>query len=258
LSGEKPNITCFMCNWTGYEEELSTIRTQEAFPSVNVVCVPCIGRLDPVTIFDTYLEGKDGILIVGCAVPDCHFIKGNVYARSAVNVTKKLLAASGLGSERLEMRLVSPVEGIKLSDLIVSFEGKLMEIGRSPLGGKERDPDLYEKTLATRNAAAGFRLRALISKQEELTGNVNRYDEKIPEEEFDSFSDDVVRAEFERQRILLSIRNKPTSVKELALNLGVDTSLVLRHILNLRRQGIVTMDHVDRTTPLYKAMENGQ
>lgn len=249
----KKKIVCFVCNWAFNEERVATGRRSKAV-DVNVVRVPCIGGLDPEVVFEIFTKGVDGVLLVGCGPPDCHFIEGSVYAEFMDNVLKKLLAFTGLEAERLELRLVSPIEEVRLSRIIEDFAAKLKKLGSSPLSEEKRDANIFENVLAAKNAVADFRLRAFIGKEMELARKANVYGERFSQEEFNAMLDEVVRAEFVRQRILLLAKKKPSSVKELAQVLNLKPAVVLRHILNMRRKGMITLDSTDGTTPLYKTL----
>ena len=84
---------------------------------------------------------------------------------------------------------------------------------------------------------------------------MNAYGERIPPEEFNALLDEVVEAEFIRHKILLLAKKKPSSVKEIAKILNMKPAVVLRHILNMRRKGMIALDSVEGTTPLYKDVE---
>ena len=254
MSFEEPKIACFVCNWVFTEQELATSRIRKV-ANVNVVRVMCIGRIDPVIILETFIKGADGVLLVGCAPPDCHFVEGNVYAELTVNVLKKLLALADLEPKRLELRWVSPIEEVRFAKIIKDFTEQLGKLGPSPLARTKRDVNILENVFAAKNAVADFRLRALIGKEKELTKNVNAYGERISSEEFNALLDEVVKAEYIRHKLLLLARKKPFSVKELAKALNMKPAVVLRHIVNMRRKGMIALDSVEGTTPLYKAVE---
>ena len=254
MSFEEPKIVCFVCNWAFSEEELAVSRTRKV-ANVSVVRVMCIGRIDPVIVLETFIKGVDGVLLVGCTPPDCHFVEGNVYAELAGNVLKKLLALADLEPERLELRWVSPIEEVKFTKIIEDFASQLEKLGSSPLAREKCDVNILENVLTAKSAVADFRLRALIGKEKELTQSANVYGERISREEFDALLDEVVKAEFIRHKVLLLTRKKPFSVKELAKALNMKPAVVLRHILNMRRNGMIALASVEGTTPLYKALE---
>lgn len=244
-SSNPPKIVCFMCNWTFCEEEMRVPY------NVNIIRVMCVGRMDPALVLETYANGAEGVLLVGCKPPDCHFVDGNLHAERAVKMLKKLLALAGLEPERLKLLLVSPLEDRNFSHYAKEFSEEIWKLGNSPLSREERAVNLA----AAKEAASAFRLRVLLGREEELTEFMNAYGEKISEEEFDALLDDIVRAEFIRYKIHCLARTKPRSVKELAQILGIKPSAVLRHITNMRRKGMIALDHVEGYTPLYKALE---
>ncbi|MDH5753732.1 MAG: hydrogenase iron-sulfur subunit [Candidatus Bathyarchaeota archaeon] len=254
MSFEEPKITCFVCNWAFSEQELAVSRTRKV-ANANVVRVMCIGRIDPVTVLETLMKGVDGVLMVGCAPPDCHFVEGNVYAELTVNALKKLLVLTDLEPERLELHWVSPIEEVECTKIIEDFAEQLEKLGPSPLAREKRDVTILENVLAAKNVVADFRLRALIGKEKELTMGVNAYGKRISREEFYILLDEVVKAEFIRHKILLLAKKNPFSVKELAKVLNMKPAVVLRHILNMRRKGNIALDSIEGRTPLYKAVE---
>jgi len=254
MSFGKPKIVCFVCNWAFTEQELAVSRIRKV-ADMSVVRVMCVGRIDPVIMLETFIKGADGVLLVGCAPPDCHFVEGNVYAELTVKVLKKLLVLADLEPERLEVRWVSPVEEVRFTKIIEYFAKQLKKLGPSPLAKEKRDVNILEDVSAAKNAVADFRLRALIGKEKELTRSVNAYGERISQIEFNALLDEVVKAEFIRHKILVLARKKPFSVRELAEVLNIKPAVVLRHILNMRRKGMIALANIDGATPLYEALE---
>jgi coenzyme F420-reducing hydrogenase delta subunit len=252
MNPRKPKIACFICNWAFSEEKPAPSKTRKL--DVDVVRMPCVGGLDPVTVLETFTKGADGVLLIGCSPSDCHFVVGSAYSEFTVNVLKKLLVLAGLEPERLQFYLTSPIEEKKFTRVLEEFASLLEKLGPSALAEK-KNTDILENISAARNAAADFRLRAYIGKELELTKSANVYGETFVKEEFNASLDKVVTAEFIRQKILLIAKKKPFSVKELAKTLNMKPNVVFRHVLNMRRKGMIAMDSTEGTTPLYKAME---
>lgn len=50
-------------------------------PNVYVLRFPCSGMIKPSLAQLALDEGWDGVVVVGCAVGDCHFREGNLWAR---------------------------------------------------------------------------------------------------------------------------------------------------------------------------------
>ncbi|MCS7114802.1 MAG: hydrogenase iron-sulfur subunit [Nitrososphaerota archaeon] len=244
-----PKIVCFVCNWAFCEEEMRVPN------NVNIVRVMCVGRIDPALILETFVNGADGAMLAGCKPPDCHFTDGNLHAERAVKMLKKLLALTGLGSERVKIVWASPPEEKNLGDYAEEFSEIIRKLGASPLKDKALAPTIMANIEAAKNAASEFRLRVLLGREEELTEFLNAYGEKIPREKFDALLDEIVKAEFIRFKIHYLTKNKPLSVKELANAVGIAPSYVLRHITNMRRKGMIALDRIEGNTPLYKALE---
>jgi F420-non-reducing hydrogenase iron-sulfur subunit len=238
-----------MCNFVFCREEM------EAPPNVNPVRVTCIGRIDPVVVLDTLANGADGVMLVGCQPPDCHYLEGNVQAEHAVKMLKKLVAFAGLEPDRIKLQWVSPVEEKSFYSYAQEFSEEVGKLGASPLRGEKLQSELVTNIMAAKDATSDFRLRVLLGREKELTEGVNVYGEKVPAEDFDFLLDEIVREEFIRHKIYLLTKAKPLSVKTLGEAVGMKPSAVLRQIVDMRRRNMVALDHVDGTTPFYKALE---
>ncbi len=123
------------------------------------------------------------------------------------------------------------------------------------MAGERPDTKILLNINAAKAAAEDFRLRVLVGRERELTEKENMYGEKISQGEFDVLLHKIAEAEFVRHKIHLLAKEKPMSVKEIAAIINLKPALVLRHIVNMRRKGMITLDHVERTSPLYKALE---
>ncbi|MEM3577010.1 MAG: hydrogenase iron-sulfur subunit [Candidatus Bathyarchaeia archaeon] len=241
-------IVCFMCNWAFCLEEM------EIPKNVNVARVMCIGRLDPAIVLDVLANGADGVLMVGCKPPDCHYIEGNLHAERAVKLLKKLVALAGLEPERVKLEWYTPLEGESFIQHLKEFNTVITGLGESPIKASP-ESELMLNILAAKNAASDFRLRVLLGREKELTESINVYGEKISQEEFDFLMDEIVKEDFLRHKIHLLTKTKPLSVKDLAKALGIKPADVLKQIVNMRRKNMITIERFVKTTPLYKALE---
>lgn len=249
MESDNPKIVCFMCNWAFCREEL------EIPSNVKVARVMCVGRIDPVIVLDTFANGVEGVMLVGCKPPDCHYIEGNLQAERAVKMLKKLVALTGLESERIKLLWVSPLEENSFISHVEKFCDEVKGFIFSKSKHKKMGQKLIMNLSAAKSAASDFRLRVLLGREKELTEDVNAYGEKISQEEFDALIDEIVQEEFIRHKIYLLTKAEPLSVKALAENVGIKPSAVLRQIVNMRRKNMIALDHVEGTTPLYKALE---
>jgi coenzyme F420-reducing hydrogenase delta subunit len=217
----------------------------------------CSGRIDPIILLEVFKKGADGILVLGCHPADCHYVEGNLYEERKVKMLKKLIALTGLEPERLRLDWVSAAEGQRFAQIVTEFTEQIRKLGPSPVSGDAPNQKILENLQAAKNAASDFRLRVLVGRERELTEKCNVYEEKMPQDEFDSLLDEVVEAEFIRQKIHVLTQTQPLSIKALAEATELGPAAVLKQIVNMRRRNMITVDHVEGTTPLYRALGVG-
>ncbi len=254
----EPKIIGFLCNWCSYAgADLAGVSRFQYPPNLKAVRVMCSGRIDPIIPLEVFKKGADGILVLGCHPADCHYVEGNLYEERKIKMLKKLIALTGLEPERLRLDWVSAAEGQRFAQIVTEFTEQIRKLGLSPVSGNAPNQKILENLQAAKNAASDFRLRVLVGRERELTEKCNVYEEKMPQDEFDSLLDEVVEAEFVRQKIHLLTQTEPLSVKALAEATELKPAAVLKQIVSMRRRNMITVDHVEGTTPLYRALEVG-
>ena len=126
----EPKIVAFLCKWcSSAGSDLAGVSRMHYPPNVLPITVMCSGSVSPLYIFDAFNKGADGVLVSGCHPGDCHYIKGNYYARRRIALVKKLLEFIGLEPQRFQMSWVSAAEGIKYTQIISDFVADLKPLG---------------------------------------------------------------------------------------------------------------------------------
>jgi F420-non-reducing hydrogenase iron-sulfur subunit len=126
----EPKIVAFLCKWcSSAGSDLAGVSRMEYPPNVIPITVMCSGGVSPLYIFSAFNKGADGVLVSGCHPGDCHYIKGNFYARRRIALVKKLLEYVGLEPERFLMSWVSAAEGVKYTQIIKDFVQELKPLG---------------------------------------------------------------------------------------------------------------------------------
>lgn len=126
----EPRIVAFLCKWCSSAGcDLAGVSRMEYPPNVVPIQVMCSGGVSPLYIFSAFNKGADGVLVSGCHPGDCHYIKGNYYARRRLNLVKTLLEYVGLEPERFRMSWVSAAEGTKYTRIIKDFVSDLKPLG---------------------------------------------------------------------------------------------------------------------------------
>jgi len=255
----EPRLVGFLCNWCSYAgADLAGVSRIEYPTNIRIIRLMCSGRVDPVIVLETLALGADGVFVMGCHPGDCHYIEGNLQTEHKIKMLQKLIARTGLEPERLRLEWVSASEGGRFAELIEDFTNQIKALGPSPLAGEKPDPYILENISAAKMAAEDFRLRVLVGREKGMIDDGNVYGEKVLQEEFDKIIEEAISAEYVRNKIYLMVKQNPLSVKELSKRLDLDTQAVLRHIVVMRKKGMVAVDRIEETTPLYVALEVGK
>ena len=146
----EPKIVSFLCNWCSYAGADLAGTSRIGYPqNIRIIRVPCSGRVDPLFVVKAFLDGADGVMVLGCHPGDCHYQQGNYYAQRRYAVIHRLLEFVGIESNRLFVDWVSASEGKKFSDVVTNFTVKVRELGPIVLNGKEKtiETELQEVAL---------------------------------------------------------------------------------------------------------------
>ena len=104
------------------------------YPSnIQIILVPCTGKVDVLYMLRAFEKGADGVYVVGCIEGDCHFNNGNFRARKRVEQVQKILDAIGIGGERAQMYNLSSSEGPRFAQIAVEMDAKIRELGPNPI-----------------------------------------------------------------------------------------------------------------------------
>ncbi len=133
-NGFEPRIVAFLCKWcSSAGSDLAGVSRLEYPPNVVPITVMCSGSVSPVYILSALNKGADGVLVSGCHPGDCHYIKGNYYARRKIYLVQKLIEFIGVEPERFRMSWVSAAEGGKYAEVVTDFVNDI-----KPLGPQEK------------------------------------------------------------------------------------------------------------------------
>ena len=137
MSEEKsfePTIIGFLCNWCSYAGADLAGGSRKQYPAnVLPIRVMCSGTVSPHHIIKAFQMGADGVLVTGCHIGECHYLKGNYMTAKRLPVTRELLSFIGIEPERLRLDWVSASEGDKFARVITEFSEAIRKLGPSPL-----------------------------------------------------------------------------------------------------------------------------
>jgi coenzyme F420-reducing hydrogenase delta subunit len=126
----EPRIVAFQCKWcSSAGSDLAGVSRLQYASNAVPIQVMCSGSVSPIYILSAFNKGADGVLVSGCHPGDCHYLKGNFFARRRLYLTQKLLGFIGLESDRFRMSWVSAAEGTKYADVISTFVKDIKALG---------------------------------------------------------------------------------------------------------------------------------
>jgi coenzyme F420-reducing hydrogenase delta subunit len=129
--GTEKKVIAFLCDECAYgtADEAGFMGLQYD-PSVYIVRVPCISRVDPQLVLSTLQEGADGVLIIGCLKERCHFLKGSEIGDLRVNLLQSLLNQMGINEQRVQMYFVDCAEVNVFTRAVEEMTKTLETIGK--------------------------------------------------------------------------------------------------------------------------------
>ncbi len=129
----EPRLVAFCCHYCAYAAaDLAGAMRLDCPPNARIVRVPCTGRVDVRHMLGAFLDGADGVLVVGCLEGDCHFVRGNLKAIKRVARARALLDEAGVGGARLEMHHASAAMGPKFVEVVQQMTERVRALGPSP------------------------------------------------------------------------------------------------------------------------------
>ncbi|MFH1421531.1 MAG: hydrogenase iron-sulfur subunit [Planctomycetota bacterium] len=248
----EPRILAFCCNWCSYAgADLAGVSRFQYPANIRDIRVMCSARVDPELVFEGFAKKLDAVAILGCHPGDCHYIHGNYFTMRKAELIKQLIREVGLDERRFLLDWVSAAEGAKFASLVSEFTKTVAELG--PLGVKENvtGEDLMSKIQAAKLAARQERVRWLVGKQYLLESAPNAFNEKFDDEKLKQIVRESATREYKRQRILLSLKEKPSSCIEVASKINIPSDEVLREMVVLRRKGLIDVSGVEDRNPIY-------
>jgi len=202
----------------------------------------CSGRIDLEFILRAFSNGQDGVFIGGCKLGECNYVThGNYDALSNTYICRKIMAHVGLNPERLRIEFMSGADGQLLAEATDDFTQQVKALG--PIGKSE---GMDEKELKFKLAAARQLVPYLrLVERERLRVPVKSkqtYTEFFESHETNQLFDDIFSDKLAVSQIMLLLKEKPLSTKDIAEKLSLKPSDVARHMISSSRHGMVQYD----------------
>lgn len=144
---DEVRIVAFLCNWCSYAgADLAGVSRMQYPPNVVGIRVMCTATVSPYHVLKALQTGADGVLIAGCHIGDCHYLKGNYMTYKRYLVLREILRFAGLDDQRVRLEWISAAEGEKFAEVVRDFTEQIRKAGPSPLRRNEiTRPEFAEK-----------------------------------------------------------------------------------------------------------------
>ncbi len=145
----EPEIIVFACHYCAYAaaDLAGSMRLQ--YPTnIRMIKLPCTGKLEVIHLLHALEAGADGVYAAGCMEGECHYIKGNLWARKRVDYAKSLLEEMGMEPERIEMYNMSSAMGPRFAEVATEFTERIRRLGPNPVKRGRRPAAVEEGTPA--------------------------------------------------------------------------------------------------------------
>ena len=219
---------------------------------VRIIRVMCTGRVDPTMVADAFIQGADGMMVVGCHFGDCHYISGNYQAKVKIEMAARVLDTVGLNRDRVSFVQCSGAEGDRFVALVNAFAKSMRDLGPLGTGDRVPLPKLKDKLFVAKTALAKEKLRWVVGKFTEFYDRSNKYGERFTEHEMWRTLDTIVMDDVMTYEIMAELEKGGAAAKELAGRLELPPPFVLRYLLALQRRGFVRMAGIEGTSPRYE------
>ncbi|MHA1122364.1 MAG: hydrogenase iron-sulfur subunit [Candidatus Heimdallarchaeota archaeon] len=130
----EPKVIAFLCKWcSSNAADLAGVSRMKYPDNIITIETPCSGRIDPNYIFDSLVEGADGVIVAGCHPGDCHYVVGNYKTLKRMYLVMELAKQLGIEEERIRLEWISSAEAKKFVTVMSEFIEKLKHLPPNPL-----------------------------------------------------------------------------------------------------------------------------
>jgi len=127
-------IVAFCCENSAFLAA-SAVSDPEVLAAVDIVRLPCTGKVEVGLVLKCLERGKAGVLVLGCPVDNCKYLAGSSRARKRIESTRRLLKEAGVREERVHMDFVSSVDAPKFERIVRAMQARLAAPA-APAGGQ--------------------------------------------------------------------------------------------------------------------------
>ena len=128
-----PKIVAFCCDQSGYPAaDMAGVLHRSIPATVEIVRVPCAGRIDTHRLVKALEKGADGVFVFLCHEENCQFLHGNLRFKGRFSYAQRLIEKIGLERERVDICYLATNSGPRFSEVLQRKVEQLRKLGPNP------------------------------------------------------------------------------------------------------------------------------
>lgn len=130
-------IVAYGCENSGFlASEFARELDPELQKNLQIVKVPCSGKIDALYLMKALERGADGVLLMVCHKDNCKFVWGNERAEKRCAQVRSLLKQVGIEEDRVDIVHVAANQGHQFNAAVKAMAERIQQLGTNP--GKVR------------------------------------------------------------------------------------------------------------------------
>ncbi len=235
----------FGCQWSGAAAaDQAGLRGLSYNRRFFLLPVRCLGQIDPVVMGRAFLEGANGLLLVGCNPEECHHSYGIDHTWSRVWILKKLLSLCGLERERIALAHSDITQPDRFVTTVESFMKNMATLG--PIA---REAETRSRLQALYDTLHVSRVRWVLGVSLRRPWET-AYPSHMPNPAaYDHTLTEILTEEFFRARVknLMRSQGKLLQLNDITQSLGVDEAQAHEYLKDMGYEGLIAISFVNRT-----------
>ncbi|MDH7576347.1 MAG: hydrogenase iron-sulfur subunit [Bacillota bacterium] len=128
-----PKLIAYACENSGaLAAEFAQQLESQVQNDLQIVRVPCSGKIDVIYILKALERGADGVILLVCHRDNCKYVWGNERAEKRKEQVRKLLNDIGLEGDRVEIVHVAANQGNQFNTAVKAMAEKVRQFGTNP------------------------------------------------------------------------------------------------------------------------------
>lgn len=128
--GKPSRIVAYACENSGaLAAEFAQSLDPDLQRDLQLITVPCSGKIDVLYLLKALERGADGVLLLGCHKDNCKYVWGNERAEKRKEKVRSMLEAVGLEGDRVEFVHVAANQGNQFNVAVKAMAEKIRQLG---------------------------------------------------------------------------------------------------------------------------------